>query len=181
MITAPLVLAVAVALLTGPQALPAHNASLSSHSAAAAGSACPGPDPKHCNCAYTHGGRSCPKARDDGSECFCRCCCQFKAAGFVCKWHDPHPSPPPAPPTPAPPAPAPPAPPAPAPPPGPPGQQLTAVKVQHNRLVDAAGNLVVLRGVSHSGSEYTCLHAHGGEGHGGGSVVVKGVGGVQRK
>ena len=27
--------------------------------------------------------------------------------------------------------------------------------------MDSAGNLVVLRGVSHSGSEYTCVHGHG--------------------
>ena len=34
--------------------------------------------------------------------------------------------------------------------------------IQANRLVDASGKLVVLRGVSHSGSEYTCIHGGGG-------------------
>ena len=38
---------------------------------------------------------------------------------------------------------------------------MTAVRVQGNRLVDQAGREVVLRGVSHSGSEYTCVHGKG--------------------
>ena len=35
------------------------------------------------------------------------------------------------------------------------------MRIKGNHLVDAGGNLVVLRGVSHSGSEYTCLHSSG--------------------
>jgi len=35
------------------------------------------------------------------------------------------------------------------------------VAVKGNKLVDQHGNLVVLRGVSHSGSEYTCIHSSG--------------------
>ena len=123
--------------------------------------ACPGPDPKHCDCSFTHGGKSCKNARDDGSECFCRCCCQYKTPVFKCKWHDPHPRPsPPAPPSPPPPSPPSPTPP-PSPPPGPPGPGMTAVRVRGNRLVDQSGRQIVLRGVSHSGSEYTCVHGHG--------------------
>jgi endoglucanase len=38
---------------------------------------------------------------------------------------------------------------------------MTAVRVRGNRLVDQSGRQVVLRGVSHSGSEYTCVHGHG--------------------
>ena len=126
--------------------------------------ACPGPDPtRHCDCSWTHGGKSCG-GKDDGSECFCRCCCAHLPAGHTCKWHDPHPGPPPTPPGPPgppPPTPTPPGPPPPPPPPPVPGRNLTAVRVKGNHLVDAAGNLVVLRGVSHSGSEYTCTHAGG--------------------
>ena len=38
---------------------------------------------------------------------------------------------------------------------------MTAVRVHGNRLVDQSGRQVVLRGVSHSGSEYTCLSKNG--------------------
>ena len=182
-------LAVAVAAVSVPR--PAGN---SSHSPSV--NACPGAS-KDCNCAWTKSGSLCPKAKDDGSECLCRCCCPHKPAGFKCKWHNPHPGPPSPPPSPGPPAPpSPPPPPGPPPPPAPPGPGLTAVHIKGNHLVDADGNLVVLRGrspfsyqdhhiscsssgdrpfclyqdhhmlllaptgVSHSGSEYTCL-GHG--------------------
>lgn len=38
------------------------------------------------------GGGACPsetvcsQATDDGTECFCRCCCQYKPADWQCKW-----------------------------------------------------------------------------------------------
>ena len=75
-----------------------------------------------CSCAWTGGGAKCPKAphpHDDGSECFCRCCCQYELPGFVCKWKPPKPVPPPPTLPPPPPLPSPPGPPLPF-PPGPP-------------------------------------------------------------
>ena len=59
-----------------------------------------------CGCDWTKNGTKCGTS-DDGSECFCRCCCSFETPGFQCKWKPP-----------APPAPAPPVPPPPPPPPG---------------------------------------------------------------
>ena len=73
--------------------------------AASNATACPGPS-SHCSCSWTGGGKKCGK--DDGSECFCRCCCEHKGAGFSCKWKGG--GPPPPPPTPSPP-PLPPSPP----------------------------------------------------------------------
>lgn len=73
--------------------------------------ACPGPDPAHCDCSWTAGGSKC--GADDGSECWCRCCCQYK--GDSCQWHPPSPSPPPPPPAPPSPPPPPPPPPSPLP------------------------------------------------------------------
>jgi hypothetical protein len=137
-------------------AMPAAAAEAAAIAGPHATTACPGAS-KACNCGWTKGGALCPAGRDDGSECFCRCCCPYKPTGFKCKWHDPHPGPQPPPPPPIPPPP----PPFPPPPPAPPGTGLTAVHVKGNHLVDAAGNLVVLRGVSHSGSEYTCIHSSG--------------------
>ena len=118
--------------------------------------ACPGPDPHDCDCSWTSGGRKC--GRDDGTECACRCCCPH-FPGQKCKWNGPPGPPPPAPrPPPAPPpSPSPPSPAPPPPPPGPAGA-MTAVRIRGNRLVDQLGRAVVLRGVSHSGSEYTCVH-----------------------
>ena len=66
-----------------------------------------------CNCDWTHGGAAC--GSDDGSECWCRCCCEYH--GGTCKWTPPPPSPsPPTPPTPPPVPPPPPPPPPPFPP-----------------------------------------------------------------
>ena len=52
-------------------------------------------------------GTNCPKdGRDDGSECFCRCCCSTEVKSnpaFTCKWNPPAPVPPPPPPPPPPP------------------------------------------------------------------------------
>ena len=60
-------------------------------------SICPGLSP-HCGCSWTKNGTLCG-ARDDGTECFCRCCCPYEKAGFKCKWKPPPPPPlPPAPP-----------------------------------------------------------------------------------
>jgi hypothetical protein len=119
--------------------------------AASSADNCPGADPAHCNCSWTHSGKSCGD-KDDGSECYCRCCCPYRAAGFQCKWNPP-PSPSPGPG----PSPPPPSPPSPTPSPG----KLSAVLVEGNRLVDGSGKPVVLRGVSHSGSEYQCVHGAG--------------------
>ena len=67
--------------------------------------------------------------KDDGSECFCRCCCEHKGAGFKCKWKGgpPSPTPPPSPPAPKPPPPTPPLPP--PPPTSPPGSCTTDQKL----------------------------------------------------
>ena len=46
---------------------------------------CPGPSPT-CNCAWTRGGAAC--GADDGSECWCRCCCPF-TSGHTCTWKPP--------------------------------------------------------------------------------------------
>lgn len=52
---------------------------------------CPGADPNKCDCSWTGGGANC--GVDDGSECFCRCCC---AATGKCGWN-PGPAPIPGP------------------------------------------------------------------------------------
>ena len=39
---------------------------------------------------------------------------------------------------------------------------MTAIRISGNRLVDQSGRQVVLRGVSHSGSEYHCLKSGDG-------------------
>lgn len=114
-----------------------------------ADTACPGSSPA-CDCAWTRGGSLCHNAGDDGSECFCRCCCTHKPPGFKCKWRPPGPSPP--------------APPAPSPPPAPPPHTgpLNGIKIEANHLVDSkTGGAVVLRGVSHSSTEYACVQGHG--------------------
>ena len=64
-------------------------------------SVCPGFSPD-CGCSWTKNGTLCG-AKDDGSECFCRCCCPYEKSGFECKW-----KPPPTPPLPPPPPPSPP-------------------------------------------------------------------------
>jgi len=46
-------------------------------------SGCPGSS-SACDCAWTQSGAKC--GLDDGSECFCRCCCPFKESGYLCKW-----------------------------------------------------------------------------------------------
>lgn len=46
-------------------------------------SSCPG-NQGQCNCAWAAGGFRC--GADDGSECFCRCCCEH-TAGHSCNWH----------------------------------------------------------------------------------------------
>eukprot|EP01043_Picozoa_sp_COSAG02_P010738 COSAG02_NODE_384_length_23406_cov_9.459733_12_plen_488_part_00 len=110
---------------------------------------CPPGSSSACDCSWTHGGSVCHGAVDDGSECFCRCCCSHKSPDFKCKWHAHNPSPPP---------PTPPVPPAPPPHTGP----LTGIKILGNHLVDTkTGGMVVLRGVSHSSTEYACVHGQG--------------------
>eukprot|EP00039_Didymoeca_costata_P019751 m.338776 g.338776 ORF g.338776 m.338776 type:complete len:346 (-) comp18542_c0_seq1:128-1165(-) len=74
---------------------------------------CPPGGDGPCNCDWTSGGTKCPHGRDDGSECFCRCCCPYMSQPFTCKWK------PPAPPGPVPPPSPPPPPPPPSPPLGP--------------------------------------------------------------
>eukprot|EP01047_Picozoa_sp_COSAG01_P052514 COSAG01_NODE_5529_length_4204_cov_4.968088_3_plen_160_part_00 len=69
------------------------------------GSGCPGMSPR-CGCDWTANGTKCG-SKDDGSECFCRCCCPYEKPGFVCKWQPPPPPPPPPPPLPPPPPPPP--------------------------------------------------------------------------
>ena len=64
-------------------------------------STCPGAS-SNCGCDWTQNGTKCGTT-DDGSECFCRCCCGFEKAGFACKWQPPAPSPAPPPPPPPPP------------------------------------------------------------------------------
>lgn len=44
---------------------------------------CPG-NQGQCNCAWAAGGARC--GGDDGSECFCRCCCEH-VPSHTCKWH----------------------------------------------------------------------------------------------
>jgi len=46
-------------------------------------SKCPG-NQGQCNCSWTAGGARC--GRDDGSECYCRCCCEH-VSRHTCKWH----------------------------------------------------------------------------------------------
>jgi endoglucanase len=46
------------------------------------GPSCPGE--ASCGCDWTQGGANC--GLDDGSECFCRCCCPYSGSGFQCKW-----------------------------------------------------------------------------------------------
>jgi endoglucanase len=116
----------------------------------ATAAACPGSSPT-CDCSWTRGGALCKAAGDDGSECFCRCCCAHKQSGFSCKWHGSGPPPPPPPPTPPPP---------PAPPPH--TGALNGIKIAGNHLVDSqTGGAVTLRGVSHSSTEYACVQGHG--------------------
>lgn len=41
----------------------------------------------YCNCSWSAGGTKCSQKHDDGSECFCRCCCaHMKDPSFTCKW-----------------------------------------------------------------------------------------------
>lgn len=47
-------------------------------------SQCPG-NQGQCDCAWTGGGAKC--GADDGSECFCRCCCEHTSS-LSCKWHN---------------------------------------------------------------------------------------------
>ena len=47
---------------------------------------CPSQSPERCDCGWTSGGSKCPKTGgDDGSECFCRCCCEYTDSK-TCKW-----------------------------------------------------------------------------------------------
>jgi len=47
---------------------------------------CPAQSPGQCDCGWTSGGSKCPKVGgDDGSECFCRCCCEYTDSK-TCKW-----------------------------------------------------------------------------------------------
>ena len=141
-------------LVLAPLALAASAAEQGNATAAA----CPGT--AGCGCGWTKGGANCGK--DDGSKCFCECCCPHKPAGFSCKWHGgPTPSPsPPAPPSP----PSPPPPPAPPPPPpGPPGSCTTdqALTITENGVpktvwVKSAGK--TNRGIDVSGGNLTVEH-----------------------
>ena len=45
------------------------------------------PTQAYCNCTWSAGGTKCNQKQDDGSECFCRCCCAYmKNPSFTCKW-----------------------------------------------------------------------------------------------
>mmetsp|Transcript_1878 Transcript_1878/g.4528 ORF Transcript_1878/g.4528 Transcript_1878/m.4528 type:complete len:373 (+) Transcript_1878:40-1158(+) len=46
------------------------------------GSSCPGQG--SCACDWTKEGAQC--GEDDGSECFCKCCCPYKGTDYQCKW-----------------------------------------------------------------------------------------------
>jgi len=46
-------------------------------------SGCPDNDGQ-CGCDWTKEGANC--GGDDGSECYCRCCCLFKVDGYQCVW-----------------------------------------------------------------------------------------------
>jgi hypothetical protein len=39
-----------------------------------------------CDCDWTQGGDNC-HIEDDGSRCFCMCCCPHMSTGFQCGWH----------------------------------------------------------------------------------------------
>eukprot|EP01062_Namystynia_karyoxenos_P083563 TRINITY_DN962_c4_g1_i1.p1 TRINITY_DN962_c4_g1~~TRINITY_DN962_c4_g1_i1.p1 ORF type:complete len:390 (+),score=99.83 TRINITY_DN962_c4_g1_i1:81-1172(+) len=118
--------------------------------AAAAAAACPSQGA--CGCDWTHGGTACHG--DDGTECWCRCCCQYTGS---CKWQ------PPAPPGPSPPAP--PTPPTPPPSPPEPGCKTDAVagvlSVQDGgkqRDVYIITQKAPTSGVKVSGASVTCPH-----------------------
>ena len=111
-----------------------------------AAAACPGKS-AHCDCSWTKGGKACG-GKDDGSECYCRCCCKYKGAGFECKWKG-GPPPPPTPPSP-PPLP-PPTPPSPPPPPSPPGSCTTDQELKITEYGKASSVWVKSSGKSNKG------------------------------
>ena len=160
-ITSMRVLAGAALLLAGTAA-----GTMAGTAAANAGdSACPGKS-SHCDCSWTHGGKMCG-GKDDGSECFCRCCCEHKGAGFKCMWKGGTPPAPPSPPSPSPPAPSPPppppAPPSPAPPPSPPGacttdQQLTITENGQTTTIWVKSAGKSNKGITVSGGNLTMEH-----------------------
>eukprot|EP01047_Picozoa_sp_COSAG01_P020012 COSAG01_NODE_1130_length_11575_cov_6.349773_14_plen_312_part_00 len=90
--------------------------------------------------------------KDDGSECFCRCCCEHKNAGFQCRWKGGPPPPP------SPPPPPPPLPPPPPPQPCTTDQQLTIKEYGQSTQIWVKSAGKTNKGISVSGSNLTMEH-----------------------